>query len=205
MAKKQETFKGFDPRSLPKGDASIYQQYRHSNPSPYFEMVLVVGCPASGKSTFSRRTFVDIGYVHVNMDTLKSKDACLKAAKGALASKRSVVIDNTNPDKESRAQYIKIAQSFNCDVRCFVMTALKEIDICLHLNNHREKVTKGVNKAVPMVAFHTFKKKFELPTVKEGIKEVIEVPFQVIYDSELANNKSVDSKDCEEKLFRQFT
>lgn len=50
-----------------------------------------------GKSTFARKYFVPAGYVHVNQDTLKTKDKCLKVAREAVESGKSVVIDNTNP------------------------------------------------------------------------------------------------------------
>jgi bifunctional polynucleotide phosphatase/kinase len=44
--------------------------------------------------------------VHINRDTLGTKEKCVKAAREALAQKQSVVIDNTNPDAASRALYV---------------------------------------------------------------------------------------------------
>eukprot|EP00959_Pyramimonas_sp_CCMP1952_P224532 4694844-Pyramimonas_sp.AAC.1 len=44
------------------------------------------------------------------MDDLKSKPKCLKTAAEALAAGRSVVVDNTNPKPEARADYIREAR-----------------------------------------------------------------------------------------------
>jgi len=79
--------------------------------SPKQELVLFVGYPAAGKSTFARKHFVPAGYVHVNRDTLNTQAKCLKVAEEALESGKSVVIDNTNPDPAVRATYISLAKS----------------------------------------------------------------------------------------------
>lgn len=79
----------------------------------------MVGYPGSGKSHFVRQHLVPAGYVHVNRDTLGSWQKCVSAMESALANGKSVVIDNTNPDRESRKRFIDKA-SVPC--RCFLMT-----------------------------------------------------------------------------------
>lgn len=61
-----------------------------SAPSP--ELVLFVGYPALGKSSFFRTHFAPAGYTHVNQDTLKTRDKCVKAVGQALQEKQSVVV-----------------------------------------------------------------------------------------------------------------
>lgn len=56
------------------------------------ELVLFVGHPASGKSTFFETTFRPAGYAHVNQDTLGSRPKCIKAAEQHLKSGESCVI-----------------------------------------------------------------------------------------------------------------
>ena len=42
------------------------------------EMVVMVGCPASGKSTIRKKFLEPHGYVAVNRDTLGTAEKCLK-------------------------------------------------------------------------------------------------------------------------------
>jgi len=82
-------------------------------------MLILVGPPAAGKSTFCNRYLVPNGYERINMDTLKTKAKCKAAAKKALDSGKSVVIDNTNPSEEARSLYIEMAKVKNVPCRCF--------------------------------------------------------------------------------------
>ncbi len=87
-------------------------------------MVVLIGPPASGKSTFWQNHLKN--YVRVNRvnplliqllksnkifkDTLKTKEKCLKAAEEAINSGKNLVIDNTNPTSEDRRPYIELAK-----------------------------------------------------------------------------------------------
>lgn len=56
------------------------------------EIALFVGFPCLGKSSFYRKHFGPAGYIHINQDTLKSRDKCIKAAEEASKSGKSCVI-----------------------------------------------------------------------------------------------------------------
>lgn len=58
------------------------------------EVVLLIGPPASGKSSLCETYFRD--YERVNLDTLKTFRKCQLKAVAALKKKKSVVVDNTN-------------------------------------------------------------------------------------------------------------
>jgi bifunctional polynucleotide phosphatase/kinase len=91
----------------------------------------MVGPPATGKSTLSRRLEAQ-GYHRVNQDTLKSIQKCIASAKSHLVacnnlsenSKneyialhwKGVVIDNTNTDEGVRRLWINVARELGLPV-----------------------------------------------------------------------------------------
>jgi bifunctional polynucleotide phosphatase/kinase len=144
------------------------------------EMVITVGAPASGKSTFSEKHFVSRGYISVNRDTLSTIPKCIKAARDALESGNSVVIDNTNPSSDARGAFIELAKEMKVPVRAFVFKI--DPDLNEHLNIFRER-TKNIRR-IPDVAYGMYKKNFEHPSSKEGISEVVTVDFVPHFDSD---------------------
>lgn len=71
-----------------------------------------------GKTTFFRQHFEPSGYLHVNQDTLKTRDKCVKAVEDALTvDKKCVVVDNTNPNAFTRRFYIDLAKKLGVPVR----------------------------------------------------------------------------------------
>ena len=74
-------------------------------------MVIFVGSPASGKSTFWKNYLPD--YVRVNRDTLKTREKCLKVAEESLVQGKNVVIDNTNPTAQDRKAFIDLALKYS--------------------------------------------------------------------------------------------
>jgi len=146
------------------------------------ELVLFVGCPASGKSTFAKKHFVPSGYIHVNQDTLKTKEKCIKAAREAIGNGKSVVIDNTNPEPSTRSLYTSIAKENGISFRCFVF--LTDVELAHHLNFYREKITKGAVRRVPDVGYNMFKSKFKEPTAGEGFAEIIKIDWSPDFTSE---------------------
>ncbi len=73
------------------------------------QVVLVMGLPASGKSSHTQR-YVDRGHVHLSRDASGGGvDALLPAVQAALAEGRSVVLDNLFLTAASRAPFVRAA------------------------------------------------------------------------------------------------
>jgi bifunctional polynucleotide phosphatase/kinase len=166
------TIDGFNPHSYIDCPAVIPQPTKHQ------ELVIIVGSPASGKSTLVKKYFPT--YVQINQDKLKTKKKCLTAAQQALSSGKSVIIDNTNPTSQTRAEYISIAKDV-VPIRCFHVTTPPLI--ANHLNVLR--CILGHAKKIPSIAFRVYESKFEPPTINEGFQAVIEIPFRITFENEL--------------------
>ena len=82
------------------------------------DLVLFVGPPGAGKSTFFRRRLAGLGYERVNQDALGNRARCLRAARDLLAGGAAVAIDNTNPDPDGRREWVELARAHDVPVRC---------------------------------------------------------------------------------------
>uniref|UniRef100_A0AAY4CB45 PNK FHA domain-containing protein n=1 Tax=Denticeps clupeoides TaxID=299321 RepID=A0AAY4CB45_9TELE len=148
---------------------------------------------SAGKSTFFQTHIVPKGYEYVNRDTLGSWQNCVKACERGLKEGRSIAVDNTNPDPESRKRYIDISKSAGVPCRCFNFMA--SMELAKHNNRFREMAPSNA-KHVPVndMIFHSYKNKFVTPTLSEGFSEILQIHFVPNFaDSQL------------EALYRQFS
>ena len=143
--------------------------------------MLLIGRPASGKSTFSRRHLQPHGYINISRDTLTTQSKCLQAVDEALKNGKSVVVDNTNPSQSARSEYIKIAKKSKIPVRCLVFTTGRELSD--HLNYYRMYQTEGKERRIPDVAFRVYEKYYKEPELTEGITKIEHVNFIPQFDS----------------------
>lgn len=124
------------------------------------EVIIMIGSPGSGKSTFIQQQLVPKGYYIVDGDTLKLPHKMLDDASKHLD--QSIVFDATNGTKERRKYYIDFAKEHQLPVRCvWVNTSIGEaLD---NVKIRREKTGKNV----PNVAVFQYHKKFQEPTEEE--------------------------------------
>lgn len=179
----------FDPRAIDTS-APLLDPPSASMTSKSQEVVLLVGFPACGKSFFSQTYLVPKGYVHVNRDTLGTWKKCVDMCAKSLRQGQSVVIDNTNPDKESRQRYINCAKTAKVPCRCFYFTAT--ITQARHNERYREMIDKSHQPINDMI-MNTFKSKLKVPESSEGFTEIVRVNFIP---------KFKDSEN--EKLYKQY-
>ena len=140
-----------DKWKMEKVDISKYKtniiEYNIQNKEQ--ELLICVGYPASGKSSFCKQYLEK--YKIINQDTLKYKNKCLKLCFEYLQKGDSVVIDNTNPNIDSRKVYLDIARKLNINVRCLLFTCNEQT--ANHMNYFRCQNSKGDKKFIPIIIY----------------------------------------------------
>lgn len=161
----------FNPSALPK-HLPLFDSPDTNLISENKEVVVLVGSPGSGKSSFATSHLVPKGYYHVNRDKLGSWQKCVAAMESALCTGKSVIIDNTNPDKESRHRFIEIARKYKIGCRCFVMTT--SMIHAKHNNKFRE-FTDDTHEPISDMVINMYKSKYVEPTLDEGFDAIVKV------------------------------
>lgn len=143
------------------------------------ELVLMVGYPASGKTTYTKLYETEKGtetetktetktgtliennnYVVLHGDVLKTESKIKKNMKELLKLGKSIVIDATNPSKKKRKSFIDYSKNINPDIKTRIIHFTGDISECMERNNKRE-IT------VPSIAFYMYRKNYEEPTSDE--------------------------------------
>ncbi|KLU86922.1 bifunctional polynucleotide phosphatase/kinase [Magnaporthiopsis poae ATCC 64411] len=142
------------------------------------DIVLFCGPPGAGKSTFYWKHLKSLGYERVNQDQLKTKEKCLAAATDLVKEGRSVAVDNTNPDPETRAQWVALAAKRAVPIRCIwfktPITLAQHNDAVRSMN---PMLNPEARASLPVLAFNSFGSRFKEPKLSEGFQDIIEIDF----------------------------
>jgi predicted kinase len=138
---------------------------------PRQELILFIGLPAAGKSTYYREHFAAT-HVHVSKDlmpkTRRSDARQMMEIEAALAEGKSVVVDNTNPSIDVRAPLIALGRRYGARIiGCYFDVEAKTALV-------RNRLREGVER-VPDVAIFATRKKLVPPSIEEGLDEVVVV------------------------------
>ncbi|KZT54581.1 PNK3P-domain-containing protein [Calocera cornea HHB12733] len=169
--------KGFHPRTLPSHLPLFTPSSSPLFPSPPVpEIVLFVGPPSAGKTTFFRKHFAPLKYQHVNQDTLKTKTKCLQMVEQVIQAGQGAVVDNTNRDKKTRKDYMVLAEKLGVPVRCLQFNV--SVALAYHNNLFRafclptDHPDHGRREFLPYSIYAGFANQMEEPELAEGFKEI---------------------------------
>ncbi len=124
------------------------------------EAVLFIGLPGSGKTSFFKERFFST-HVRISLDLLKTRHRERRFFEACLATEQRCVIDNTNPTRAERAQYITPSKAKRFTVIGYYFES--KIEDCLRRNAGRPEPER-----VPDVAICAAAKRMELPSLGEG-------------------------------------
>ena len=127
-------------------------------------MAIMMGLQGSGKSTFYIKQ-LSKDYVHVNLDTLKTRHRERLLIDACFSEEKSFAVDNTNPTKEDRARYIALARANGYRVIGYFMGS--KIKDCMARNALREGAARIPEKAIAATS-----NKLEIPSFDEGFDEL---------------------------------
>jgi predicted kinase len=128
------------------------------------ECVILIGLPASGKTTFYRERFAG-SHDHVSKDLMRNvrqpERRQRQLLEESLSLGRSVVVDNTNASAAVRKSIIEIARAHQAEVSGYFFVT--EAGDALRRNRARQG-----RERVPDVAIFTVRKHLEPPALAEG-------------------------------------
>lgn len=157
------TKNGYNPKDFVNNVKFVFE------PSHQPEIIILVGPPATGKSSFYQTHFEPLGYIDINQDKLKTRPNCLKKAKQLIPQNKSFVVDNTNPSPNVRREYLNLVKNRNYYKTCIYLNYPKEF--VQHLNQYRCKIKDC--EEIPTIAYSVYYKNFRKPD--EEFDRIIEI------------------------------
>ena len=131
------------------------------------EMILFVGLPGSGKSTFYKNYYFNT-HLRISNDLLKTKNRTQKLLDFCRETNMSFVIDNTCTTKDVRKRYLDYCKSIRAPIKKVCIFFDTSIETCIERNNCRVGKECIPKKAIMMKA-----KELERPSLEEGFDELI--------------------------------
>lgn len=138
--------------------------------SKELEVIIMMGIPGSGKSTFAWN-FPE--HIHINQDRLGNRSDCINAMKRALSQNKSVVIDRTNITRAQRKYFLDVAKDYGASISCIFLDypALECIERIKARKEH-ETLPSSTPEAKIIEVVAKFNNSLELPEYHEGFTNI---------------------------------
>lgn len=149
------------------------------------ELILMIGIPGSGKSTFRQKYFSE--YEHISLDVLHSRQRESTALQTAIAARKNCIVDNTNVSVAEREKFIEAGKSAGYRIVGYYMRS--KIDECLKRNSLRSGKMRIPDRGVIGRAAQ-----LELPKYAEGFDEL---HYVTITDDGFAISDWKEDEPCE--------
>jgi predicted kinase len=135
------------------------------------EMIVLIGIPGSGKSTFYEQRFAS-SHVLISKDRLPNRQRSARRQEAmvreAFTKGQSVIVDNTNPTRHDREVLFALASEFKAPVIGYYFPT----NAAEAIVRNRARTGKA---QVPAVAIYTSAKRLQPPVMDEGFNELYTV------------------------------
>lgn len=121
-----------------------------------YDMIILVGYPASGKSTLADKLQQDQKRTVISRDVLKTMPKCLKVANEELLKNNKIVINNLNGNIKAREPFISLAKLINKSVVCLDMN----VSMLDAMERNKKRSDNG-GKKIPNIVYYTFRKNYQ--------------------------------------------
>lgn len=133
----------------------------------YMEAIIFCGIQASGKSSFFKERFFGT-HMHLSLDLLNTRNRLGRFMETCLTTQMPFVIDNTNPTRTEREQYIRAAKARHYRVIGYYFRS----DISDALRRNAQRQGKAL---IPEQGLKATYNKLQLPAREEGYDELYDV------------------------------
>ena len=134
------------------------------------QLIMFVGIPGCGKSTFYKEQFFN-SHVRLSLDLLNTRNKQQRFLNLALSLQQRVIIDNTNVLREERNKYITQAKEKRYEVVGYYFDS--NISDCLQRNEKRSGKDR-IEKVGVIAKF----KQLQPPSLDEGFDKLYFVKIQ---------------------------
>jgi predicted kinase len=124
------------------------------------EMIILIGIPASGKTTFYLEQFFET-HVRISMDLLRTRNRERNFVSACLTTQQRFVVDNTNPTRADRSRYIEAARNAKFRVIGYFFEPDPKA-------SYERNQARSEKRRVPPAGLFGMLKRLERPSIDEG-------------------------------------
>ena len=155
---------GSDTKMTGRTDEFCTATYRYYNQPRVKTAVIFMGIQGSGKTHYYNWHFAG-KYVHINLDTLHTRNKENQAIQECVDKGLDFVIDNTNPTKMDRQRYIPFLKDAGYRIVGYFFES--KVKDCIRRNERRSGKAQVPNGAIAATS-----NKLQIPSWDEGFDEL---------------------------------